>query len=93
MGFLNDELSKALYTGDYICSDCGAKMFFEDEVTEDVLICPDCGHSVDLEHYGIENEEDYDALYPTREEVCGYDDYGSEENETYDEVCGELSDN
>ncbi len=91
MGFFNDELSKALLTGDYICSDCGAKMFFEDEVTEDVLICPDCGHSVDLDHYGIENEEDYDALYPTREEICGYGENSSGEFETYDEVCGELS--
>lgn len=44
-------------------------MEFEDEY-EEVLICPGCGHSVDLEHYGFENDEAYEALYPTREEVC-----------------------
>ncbi len=91
MGFFNDELSKALRTGNYICSECGGKMIFENEATEDVLICPACGHSVDLEFYGIENEEAYDALYPTKEEVCGYDEYDSDNFETYDEVCGELS--
>lgn len=29
-----------------------------------------CGHSVDLEHYGMENDEEYDALYPTRDQIC-----------------------
>ena len=28
------------------------------------------GHSVDLEHYGMENDEEYDALYPTRDQIC-----------------------
>lgn len=42
-------------------------MEFEDE-WEDTLICPECGHSVDLEHYGFENDEEYDALYPSKEE-------------------------
>lgn len=41
-------------------------MEFEDE-WEDTLVCPACGHSVDLEHYGMENDEEYDALYPTRD--------------------------
>jgi hypothetical protein len=36
-------------------------MEFEDE-WEDTLVCPACGHSVDLEHYGMENDEEYDAL-------------------------------
>lgn len=40
-------------------------MEFEDE-WGDTLVCPACGHSVDLEHYGMENDEEYDALYPLR---------------------------
>lgn len=27
--------------------------------------------SVELERYGMEDDEEYEALYPTREEVCG----------------------
>lgn len=69
MSFFNDAQRNALLTGRYICSKCGAQMKFEDEY-EDVLICLKCGHSVDLEHYGFENDEEYEALYPTREEVC-----------------------
>ena len=48
-------------------------MQFEDE-WEDILVCLECGHSVDLDHYGMENDEEYEALYPTKEEVCGYSD-------------------
>ena len=29
-----------------------------------------CGHSVELERYGMEDDEEYEALYPTREEVA-----------------------
>lgn len=87
MGFFNDLLADALLSGRYICSECGAKMEFEDEY-KDVLICSKCSHSVDLDRYGSENDEDYDALYPTKEEVVGYGDDCTGEN--YDEVCGEL---
>lgn len=45
-------------------------MQFEDE-WEDILVCLECGHSVELEQYGMEDDEEYEALYPTREEVCG----------------------
>lgn len=38
---------------------------------EDILVCLECGHSVELERYGMEDDEEYEALYPTREEVCG----------------------
>ena len=72
MGFFNDKLAEALFGGGYICSECGADMEFEDEY-EDTLVCLKCGHSVDLEHYGFENDEDYDALHPTKEDVCGTD--------------------
>ncbi len=69
MNLLNNAQIEALLTGRYICSKCGERMEFEDE-WEDTLVCPHCGHSVDLEHYGFEKDEDYDALYPTKEEVC-----------------------
>lgn len=91
MSFFNDAQINALLTGRYICSQCGAKMKFEDK-NEDILICPSCGHSVDLEHYGFENDEEYEALYPTKEEVLGYNADEYRDREIYDEVCGELSD-
>lgn len=61
MSFFNDAQRDGLLTGRYICSECGGLMEFEDE-WEDTLVCPACGHSVDLEHYGMENDEEYDAL-------------------------------
>lgn len=64
MSFFNDAQRDGLLTGRYICSECGGLMEFEDE-WEDTLVCPACGHSVDLEHYGMENDEEYDALYYT----------------------------
>lgn len=70
MSFFNDALVEGLLTGQYICGECGALMEFEDEY-EDILICPECGHSVDLDHYGFENDEEYEALYPSKEDVCG----------------------
>lgn len=69
MSFLNDVQKEALLTGRYICNECGAIMEFEDE-HEDILVCLNCGNSVDLDRYGMSDEE-YDALYPTKEEVCG----------------------
>lgn len=71
MGFFNDKQVEAFETGRYICSECGAVMEFEDK-WEDVLICPECGHSIDSDRYGCESDEEYEALYPTEEEVLGY---------------------
>ena len=56
MSFFNDAQRDALFTGRYICSECGGLMEFEDEY-EDILVCPACGHSVELEHYGFENKD------------------------------------
>ena len=56
MNFFNDAQKDALLTGRHICSECGALMQFEDE-WEDILVCLECGHSVDLDHYGMENDE------------------------------------
>lgn len=73
MGFFNEKLVKAMFSGEYTCNECGEKMEFEDEM-EDILVCPHCGHSVDLDDYGCEDDEDYENLYPTREEVLGIDE-------------------
>jgi uncharacterized Zn finger protein (UPF0148 family) len=90
MSIFIDKLESCLFSGVYTCSECGATMEFEDDMG-DVLICPICGHSVDFDRYGFENDEDYDALFPTREDVCGYDD-NEECSESYEEVYNELSD-
>lgn len=96
MSIFNKKQIEAMFSRNYTCSECGGKMEFEDEC-EDVLVCPECGHSIDLEHYGFENDEEYEAQYPTKEEVLGYEedkneDEDNEYGETYDEVCGELDD-
>lgn len=94
MSIFNEKQTKAMFSREYICSKCGKLMEFEDE-WEDVLVCPHCGHSVELEKYGCEDDEKYENLYPTREEVLGIADEEDDDNpegETYDEVCGELDD-
>ena len=40
---------------EYTCYECGAVMEMADE---EVLVCPKCGHSVDIDDYTTE-EEDY----------------------------------
>lgn len=52
MSIFNEELIKSMKSGKYICHDCGNLMEFEDEKWRDTLVCPNCGHSVDLDHYG-----------------------------------------
>ncbi len=94
MSIFNEKQIEAMSSRNYICSRCGSSMEFEDE-WEDTLVCPNCGHDIDLEHYGFENDEEYEAQYPTKEEVLGYEEDDDEDNEygeTYDEVCGELGD-
>ena len=56
MSIFNEKQRKAMTDGEYICSECGGLMEFEDE-WEDTLVCPHCGHSVDLEEYGCEGDE------------------------------------
>jgi DNA-directed RNA polymerase subunit RPC12/RpoP len=96
MSFFNEEVIKAMSTGRYICSQCGEDMEFENEY-EDTLVCLACGHNIDIDRYGFEDDEDYNALYPTEEEVLGRCGDGGEDDdeysgETYEEVCGELDD-
>lgn len=89
MGFFTDVVVEALFNHIYKCSQCGSKMIFEDD-DESCLVCPECGYSIDLDLYG--HEEDYETLYPTKEEVLGYEDDEEDESETYEEVYGELDD-
>ena len=53
MSIFNEKQIKAMTSGRYICSECGSVMEFEDE-WEDTLVCPHCGHSIDLDEYGCE---------------------------------------
>ena len=73
MSIFNEKQTKAMLNNEYVCSQCGEKMEFEDE-WEDILVCPHCGHSVDLDRYGCEDDEEYEKLYPTREEVLGIEE-------------------
>lgn len=93
MGFFNKKRLEAMNGRGYFCSQCGTKMFFENEF-EDTLICPNCGHEIPTERYGMEDDEDYDALYPTAEEVLGVNEDEDDDNEfgeTYEEEFNELS--
>lgn len=93
MSIFNEAMIEALLSGRYICSQCGNRMQFEDELNEDILICPICGHSVDLDRYGCEDDEEFERLYPTKEELLGeYEEEDDEECEIYEEECGELED-
>ena len=47
----------------YLCYECGTKM---DKADDEVLVCASCGHSVDIEDYGYENE--YDDYYSSIKE-------------------------
>ena len=81
--FFNKKLIEGLTTGRYYCPKCGSLMKFENEEWQDTLVCPNCGEDVDLDEYGFDSEEEYEALYPTREEVLGEED-DDEPEETYD---------
>ena len=51
---INDLLNR------YDCYECGAKM----DIIDDVLVCPVCLHSIDIEDWVTEAEDD-DFDYPT----------------------------
>jgi transcription initiation factor IIE alpha subunit len=68
MSIFNEKMVKALFTRNYTCPKCGGKMEFEDE-NEDTLVCPSCGHDMDLDRYGFDSDEEYDAAYPSKEDV------------------------
>lgn len=57
----------------YDCYECGAVM----DVVGDVLVCPKCGHSVDVDDW-VTEAEDYEEYYPTKE---GFFDENAEDEE------------
>lgn len=73
MSIFNEKQIEAMLNKEYVCNKCGAKMEFEDE-WEDTLVCTHCGHSIDSDRYGCEDDEEYEKLYPTREEVLGVEE-------------------
>ena len=89
--FFNKKQIEAFETGQYWCDKCGSIMEFEDEDSHDILICPCCGAETDVDHYGFDSDEEYEALYPTREEVLGEED-DDEPEETYDDDLYEQLD-
>ena len=48
MSIFNEKQIEAMFSGEYICRECGAKMEFEDDWCA-VLICPECGYEVDID--------------------------------------------
>lgn len=52
----NDKRVEALETGIYICPKCGEQMVWEDEEMGD-LVCEHCGESMNIDRYGLSQEE------------------------------------
>lgn len=50
---------------EYYCYECGTIMRKADDK---VLVCPKCGHSVDIEDYTTE-EEDYEEFYANNSKI------------------------
>jgi len=70
----------------YECYDCGTEM---EKADEEVLVCPKCGYSVDIEDY-TEQTEIYEEVYggQNMSELCHEDENFPEEfpGETYEDV-------
>ena len=81
MSFFNEKRWLAFETGKFICAKCGAEMKFEDRWEEN-LYCPVCGYRVTAERYGYESEEEFNAAYPTLEEVLAKESERKPEEET-----------
>lgn len=74
---MNKAFKKAFETGNYICPKCGKSMQFENE-WKDTLVCVHCGYDMDIEHYGLTDEE-YNDLYPRKQDIIGItDEYDDE---------------
>ena len=79
MSIFNEEQIKAMFSREFICHGCGHFMEFGGG-WEDTLVCSRCGHGIDLDDSGREGDEEYENLYPTREEVLGIANDDSEED-------------
>lgn len=91
MGLLSEKMLEGMRTGKYPCEKCGNLMIWETD-REDILVCPKCGYSVDSDHYGFTDEE-YEALYPTLEELIDQEEDDEDScEEIYEEVYNELDD-
>lgn len=60
-------MNKNDFLDTYYCYECGAVM---EKADDEVLVCPQCGHSVDIVDYSTE-EEDYEEF---NNSIGGYDD-------------------
>ncbi len=67
------------FLNEYSCYECGTAM----EQVGDVLVCPKCGHSVDVDDY-ITEEEDYDRFYGINR--YDDDDMPEEIRELYEDI-------
>lgn len=61
---------KAVFSGGYIGHGCGRLMGFEGELG-DTLVCPRCGHGMDLDDAGREGYGEDGDLYPAGGGVLG----------------------
>lgn len=68
MSLFNEKHIKAMLTGEYFCPNCNGLMEFEDEWKE-TLVCPRCGYDLDVDKYGFDSDEEYEAMFPTLEEI------------------------
>lgn len=80
MGFYNKKHIEAFHTNEYFCDKCESLMQFEDE-WEETLICPKCGRSMDSDRYRFESDEEYEALFPTKEELEEIENDDKDEND------------
>ena len=72
---LNEIFNDDPWLDQYSCYECGAVM----DIVGDVLVCPKCGHSVELEDWSTE-PNDYEEYYPSKEEIIGFGDRRDDED-------------
>jgi len=66
----------------YICPECGSELVFTTS-REDELLCENCGYNVELDYYGMSEDEIAD-MYPGPEEFEEYEPDEEYNGEYYD---------
>ena len=66
----------------YVCPRCGNELVFFDDM-EDVLVCEKCGYDIDIDEYGLTEDEIAD-MYPGPEEFEEYEPDEDYDGEYYD---------